>query len=280
MTSDDILSHAMMLSAANNLLYILVEGDTDCSVIDPHLNADVCDTLPSGGKSVVLGAIALAREEGFNRFAAVVDLDWAGLLYPKLKERGVFYTDHYDIDAMVFFREQNVLSVTASFADRKSLRSHVAASRYNSMHEIITQIAFPLGVMRHVSEKHRLELSLRDFPISAVIEEGGDSIDFDRFIDLVIKRSPRCSITRENLFRLYEEEATGVTDVRRYCSGHDLLVALAVVLHRKCGSKASKDVIARAVRGAYGCSDAKESQLFRSMNEWGLLNGKEMLSCL
>ncbi|WP_310725091.1 hypothetical protein [Streptomyces sp. N2A] len=280
MTADDVLSHVMMLADTNDLLYLLVEGDTDCSVIDPHIDVTLCDTLPSGGKTVVLGAVRMAREEGFDRLAAVIDLDWAEILYPKTQDDDVFYTDHYDIDATVFFREHNALRVAGSFSNRARLRSHVANCGYANLHELVTRLAFPVGLLRFTSEKRRLQLNLRDFPISVVLNDEGNGIDLDRLIDLSLRRSGRDSACKEEVARLYAEAKEEVTDVQRYCSGHDLLAALATVLHRKFGSKASIDSISRAVRGAFSCSDVKESALFSSISKWGTSRGKEVLTCL
>jgi hypothetical protein len=280
LTADDVLSHVMMLADTNELLYLLVEGDTDCSVIDPHIDMTVCDTLPSGGKTVVLGAIRMAREEGFDRLAAVVDLDWTDLLHPKVQDTEVFYTDYYDIDATVFFQEQNVLRVAGSFSNRSQLRSHVANSEHSTLHELITHIAFPVGALRFTSEKHRLQLNLRDFPISVALNEEGTSINQPQLLEISLRRSGKGSECKEEIARLLQEEIKQMSDIRRYCSGHDLLSALAAVLHRKCGSKASGDAIARAVRGAYSCSDAKESLLFTAIRKWGDSRGKELLTCL
>ncbi|MFB7510857.1 hypothetical protein, partial [Streptomyces broussonetiae] len=196
LTADDVLSHVMMLAATNELLYVLVEGSSDCGVIDPHINAETCETLPGGGKSVVMGAVELAREEGFNRLAVAVDLDWADLLYPRTSHDDVFYTDYYDIDATVFFREQNVVRIASNFADRSQLRAHVAKSDCRTLHEMVTQIAYPIGVLRFISERERLQLHLREFPISVVLNSAGSGIDFNRMIELAIKRSPRCVITK------------------------------------------------------------------------------------
>ncbi|MEU7461823.1 hypothetical protein [Streptomyces griseofuscus] len=280
MTADDILSHVMMLADTNDLLYLLVEGDTDCSVIDPHIDITMCDTLPSGGKTVVLGAVRMAREEGFDRLAAVLDLDWTDLLYPKTQDDDIFFTDHYDIDATVFFREQNVLRVSGSYANRVQLRSYVANSGYPTLHEVVERIAFPIGLLRFISEKHRLQLNLRDFPISLVLNDDVNGIDMDNLLDLSLKRSRKGDECREEITRLYWESESEVTNYRRYCSGHDLLTALATILHRKCGSKASIDAISRAIRGAYSCSDARESPLFLSISKWGASRGKEILTCI
>ncbi|MFJ6861370.1 hypothetical protein [Streptomyces werraensis] len=280
LTADDVLSHVMMLADTNDLLYLLVEGDTDCSVIDPHLDMTLCDTLPGGGKTVVLGAIRMAREEGFNRLAAVIDLDWVDLLYPKDEEEGVFYTDYYDIDATVFFQEQNVLRVAGSFANRSQLRSHIANCPHSTLHELVTHIAFPVGALRFTSEKHRLQLNLRDFPISVTLNDSGTGIDFDRLLDVSLRRSGKELESKEEVVRLYRQERAAMSEIERYCSGHDLLSALATILHRKCGSKASSDAIARAVRGAFSCSDVKESSLFSAIKKWGESHGRELLTCL
>ncbi|WP_145968935.1 DUF4435 domain-containing protein [Streptomyces hyaluromycini] len=280
MTADDVLSHVMMLADTNELLYLLVEGDTDCSVIDPHIDMAVCDTLPSGGKTVVLGAVRMAREEGFNRLAAIVDLDWAEILYPKTKEDGVFFTDHYDIDATVFFREQNVLRVAGTFSNRAQLRSYVANSDCPTLHEAVKQIALPVGLLRFTSEKHRLQLNMRDFPISVILNEDASGIDVDNLINIALKRSGKEDDCKEEVTRLYREEIEEIIDPVRYFSGHDLLAALATVLHKKCGSKASIDAISRAVRGAYSCSDVRESPLFSSISKWGSSRQREIFTCL
>jgi hypothetical protein len=270
----------MMLAETNDLLYILVEGSSDCSVIDPHLNSEICETLPSGGKSVVVAAIELAREEGFDRLAAALDLDWADLLYPKIEREEVFYTDDYDIDATVFFREQNMARVAASFAARTQLKAHVEKTGYTSLHEMVTNIAYPIGLLRFISEKKRLELYLRDFPVSMVLNSDVTGINFDKLIHLTLKRSPQAQISADELIGLYREIDDQIQDTRRYCSGHELLSILATILYRKCGSKASVDAVSRAARATFSCSDVAESRLFRGVNEWGVARGKEILSCM
>ncbi|MFE6744658.1 hypothetical protein ACFVGM_02265 [Kitasatospora purpeofusca] len=279
LTADDVFAHVLMLSAVSKKLFILVEGDSDCAVIDPHLDTAVCDTLPSGGTVANLGAIEIARSQNLDSVAAVSDLDWADVLYPRQTNQNVFYVDFYDIDALVFSRKQNVRSVVANFTVRSTMRDHMRAIGETDAVDIISRIAFPIGVLRCLSEKHSWGLATRKFPIHLVLDDSKIQVDLPKLASLAVSRSKGAAITASEIIPILEAEIHSITDPYRYCSGHDLINALSVVAREKWNGKAGGDTLAAAIRSAFNCSDAQSSALFSAIRKWGEGNGSDVLSC-
>ncbi|MFG2095352.1 hypothetical protein [Streptomyces sp. NPDC048612] len=276
LTADDLFAHLMILRGVSNKRFILVEGDDDFGMIDPHLDEKVCETLPTGGKSVVLRAAEIAQEQGVTGVGVVLDLDWADLLYPRFQRSYVFYTDFYDIDATAFAPRQSVIGVITNSVKREKLRE-CAQDGMGSLLESIVEAAKFVGILRFLSERNRWELHLRDFPVHLVIGEGFH-IDLDRLASVVMQRSPRAQIEIEILLSRLKEESLKVHDSYRYCSGHDLLAATAAII-RKIGGQVSSKSVGASLRSAFSCHDVSSSKLFSDIANWGQSQGVKLLTC-
>ncbi|MEU6849012.1 DUF4435 domain-containing protein [Actinacidiphila alni] len=281
LTGPDIYSHILILqgSSARKECYILVEGDDDCGLLDPHLDAEKCETLPSGGKAAVSEAIQIAQSQGKNKVAAVLDMDWVDILYSRSPSASVFYTDAYDIDAMAFARAQNVEGFISNFCDKEKVRSYKSLLGQKKIDDAITDIASPVGILRFLSEKHSWGLSLRDFPVHAALNVDATSLNIDNLVAIAVGRSKNVSVSSAHVDQSLRAEMAKIANPFRYCSGHDLLSALAAVCRKKLGGQVSQKVAGAALRSAFGCTDAKSSQLFNALSNWGSSIGVQVLSC-
>ncbi|MFF2700251.1 DUF4435 domain-containing protein [Streptomyces cyaneofuscatus] len=278
LTADDLFSHLLILRGVSDKKFIFVEGDDDCGLIDPHLNEDTCETIPSGGRTVALGAAELADQQGIPGIGVVLDLDWADLLYPRIVKPHVFYTDSYDIDATAYAVTQNVVGLVINQSDRDRLRTMVPKNSAQTLTRSAERVALTVGVLRYLSERSRWELKLRDFPTHLVIT-GGIEVDLEKVVEITLQRSPNASISRENLLLELRNHIPSVSDPYRYCSGHDLLSAMAAML-RKVGGQVSAKSVGIALRSGFGCHNVAQSSLFRAINAWGATQGGAVLNCL
>ncbi|MDG5807512.1 hypothetical protein P9869_33575 [Streptomyces ossamyceticus] len=278
LTADDLFSHLLIMRGVSDKKFILVEGDDDCGLIDPHLNADVCETLPSGGKTVVLGAAELAEKQGMTGVGVVLDLDWSDLLYPRIVKPYVFYTDSYDIDATAYAVDQNVVGFVVNQSDRDRLRSLVPKDSARTLSAVAKEVAHAVGVIRFLSEKFRWELKMREFPTHLAITDDV-KVDIEKIVEVSLQRSPNASVAKEDVLAEFRKHAPSVSDRFRYCSGHDLLSAVAALL-RKVGGQVSAKSAGIALRSAFGCNSVAQSSLFQSIHSWGARQGCAILDCV
>lgn len=278
LTADDLFSHLLIMRGVSDKKFILVEGDDDCGLIDPHLNADVCETLPSGGKTVVLGAAELAEKQGMTGVGVVLDLDWSDLLYPRIVKPYVFYTDSYDIDATAYAVDQNVVGFVVNQSDRDRLRSLVPKDSARALSTVAKEVAHAVGVIRFLSEKFRWELKMREFPTHLAITDDV-KVDIEKIVEVSLQRSPNASVAKEDVLAEFRKKTSLVSDRFRYCSGHDLLSAVAALL-RKVGGQVSAKSAGIALRSAFGCNNVAQSSLFQSIHSWGARQGCVILDCV
>ncbi len=279
LTGDDLYAHVMMLRGVSNKTYILVEGDDDCGLIDPHLNSAVCETIPGHGKNATRGAAEIAESQNVSRVGAVLDLDWSDILYPRSASSNIFYTDHFDSDALAFSRKRNVSSVAVNFGSRDLLRQHLGSHDASRVWDSVVCVAFPVGVIRYLSEKNRWELFLRNFPIHEVLSGEQCVVDFRKLVEVAVSRSSRPNVSIESAIKALECEISKAENTYRYCCGHDLLGALAAFFKRVLGKQFSARSAGAAIRAAFSCSDAQESELFMAIDRWGRESGTDVLSC-
>ncbi|WP_326722024.1 DUF4435 domain-containing protein [Streptomyces sp. NBC_00243] len=281
LTGSDIYSHILILrgSSARKSSYIIVEGDDDCGLIDPHVDSTNCETIPSGGKAAVSEAVGIARSQGLHEVAAVLDMDWVDILYPRSTIPSVFYTDSYDIDAMAFSRAQNIEGFISNFCNKEKVAAYRSLLGQKKIDDVVIEIAAPIGVLRYLSEKNSWGLSLRDFPVHAVLDSDARSTDINQLIIVAMGRSKGASISAQQVENALRIEIARVQNLFRYCSGHDLLAALAAVCRKKLGGKVNQKVVGAALRTAFSCRDANSSQLFNTLGSWGDSLGVQVLNC-
>ncbi|MFG2353732.1 hypothetical protein [Streptomyces sp. NPDC048521] len=263
LTGDDLFSYLLLLGAgSSDRKYLLCEGDSDCAVLDPHLIENACETVPGYGKDSVVIAINLVDQQGLRNVGALVDRDWR-------KSRHSIsalatQTDHYDIDATVFFTGNVCQRLVSAFCDRQKVRDFLTARRLTSPVEAATKLALPLGILRKLSFDNGWGLRVAGTPIKEVVSEEGDTVDTGSLFDLCLKRSKAARIgpsDKNSVAAALETEISSVADASEYCCGHDLNSALAYLMQAYWGGRVSKDTLERSMRGAFSCSDLASTRL-------------------
>ena len=281
LTADDLFVEILMLRGADDRVILLVEGVEDCGSLDAHIRQELAYTLPGHGKNRVLGAMQRVSSQGLDRVIALVDLDWDGILGDGVQCANVYRTDLYDLDATVYFAPGVVHRVI--HASCASTRNRQLPTRTDSLATAVADLVFPLGVLRKISEQHRLGLKLRDFPLDSTIDWNIPATNNDRLVDIALRRSPECPADKEALGALLAGElpmADG-RSIPRYCCGHDLLRALSAYLRKVVHAKVNKESIALAFRAALDCGTLNQTRFYSEMTEWSVNHvGSSIWSCL
>ncbi|MEW2552994.1 hypothetical protein AB0957_14810 [Streptomyces zhihengii] len=268
LTGEDLFSYLIILGVpGKSKRFILCEGDSDCAVLDPHLDDGVVETIPGYGKDSVIEAVQIAFDSGFTNVAALIDRDW-GKSRRKPCDLAV-PTDKYDIDATVFYAGDVCRRVVSAFCDRDRVREFLAAHGWSSPMEAVSALAFPLGVLRKLSYDEGWGIKVAGTPFDKVAQPDCNGVDLSALVVSAIERAGKPRISERDVpdvIGSVNRFMAQVEDISDYCCGHDLNSALSFLMRKKWSGKASKDLIERSMRGAFSCREMLGSRFFKGIH--------------
>lgn len=271
-TKDDVFSEIILLKAAESRVILLVEGDSDIRVLDPHVDTHSANCIQGHGKETCVGVMALVAEQKVNGVLALLDRDFDDKSSSELSSSDIFLTDAYDLDATIAFTNDCVERVAANFGSPESIRGHIA-SFGPSVIDVIQNICAPIGIVRHASIVGDLKLKMHGFPIHEVINEQGGGIDVQKLAILAVRRSREATCTPDFLVGAVRN-AWDTSLLRYYCCGHDIQRAIAYLVSTVWGGKsAQKDAVGRALRATFSPSDLKCTRFYVDIAGWAEGNG-------
>ncbi|MFD5202074.1 hypothetical protein ACFWM7_18385 [Streptomyces sp. NPDC058375] len=281
LTGDDLFSYILMLqSGPTAKMYVLCEGESDCAILDPHIKESICETIPGYGKSSVLEAITIADQQNKSGVAALVDRDWE-------KEASslpgsAVVTDHYDIDATVFYTGDVCRRVVTAFCDRTLVRDFLRGGGWNSPSEVATSLAFPVGVLRKLNHEEGWGLRFSDTPFSEVALQDSTGIDLTKAVGSALSRSRKPRIAERDIAAiaaLAQHAMAGIADRRAYCCGHDLNSALAYLMSNKWSARINRKILERAMRATVSCADISSTEMFSGIPSALKTSPGELYTC-
>ncbi len=263
LTGDDLFSYVLLLrSGPTARKYILCEGDSDCAVLDPHLEESFCETLPGYGKSSVLDAIKIVEQQQMRDVAALIDRDWGKGQTPI--PTVAVQTDHYDIDATVFYSGDVCRRVVYSFCDRATVRLFLQTGGWSSPVEPATLLAFPVGILRKLNHENGWGLRFSDTPFTEVALHDTTGVDLEKTVLSAISRGKKSRLTQSDIpavVALARSEMKNVGDPSAYCCGHDLNAALSYLMSQKWRARMNRRTLERAMRAAFSCKEIAATKI-------------------
>ncbi|MGV9215138.1 hypothetical protein ACTFTM_25030 [Micromonospora sp. RB23] len=256
--------------------FLLVEGETDCALVDTHL-VNECESIPAAGKSVALGAAVIAYEQNVEGVLAIVDRDWVGSLETELSTPNVIYTDAYDMESTMFQMDNVLNRIMNSYCRRDLLRSvDRTAPQWPVM--VTTRAAAAVSALRYASKTHGWGIGVRDFPIHVIVNLDGGAPNLALLCRIACDKA-ESRIDAETVLGATRMALSEIADDAKKCSGHDLMKALSYVINQRFGGSISEANLASAFRAAVGCGDLAGTTFFRSVSEWSQMHGKRVWSC-
>lgn len=280
-TGDDLYAHVLLLRAVDPRAVLLMEGPSDCAVVDPHLNSDQIQSLPAHGKESLLRCIEIADIQGERNVLGVADRDFDIEFGFQVVSKNLVYTDAYDMDTLVCYTG-SVLSRAISAASHRETRiRHLTAHAISDPRTIVECSAGALSAVRFLSMRDGLGLNLDRFPMHAVVKPPSGEVDLERMIDIAISRSSQTVATRSRIVAEVESIRDKHSKALRYfIRGHDFHACLAVQISQFWGgTKLSVERIAVVLRAAMGCLDLMGTTLFDQIRTWGHTRGINVWSC-
>ncbi|MGC4981603.1 hypothetical protein ACLQ18_13320 [Streptomyces sp. DT193] len=281
LTGDDLFSYIILLrSGPTAKKYLLCEGDSDCAVLDPHINEDVCETIPGYGKNSVLDAINIVSQQNVHGVAALLDRDWqkGNSALPS----SAVSTDHYDIDATVFYTGDACKRVVAAFCDRNIVRTFLGEGGWSSPAEVATALAFPVGVLRKLNHEAGWGLRFADTPFSEVALPSSRGVDLTKTVASALSRSKQPRAAKQDIPRIAhsaQRAMENIQDPRFFCTGHDLNSALAYLMFSKWSARINRKTLERAMRAAFSCSEISSTAIFANIPPVLKCSSTQLFTC-
>ncbi|MEU4603767.1 hypothetical protein AB0F43_12365 [Kribbella sp. NPDC023972] len=280
LTGDDIYNHILMMRGVDPRAAMVLEGPTDCSALDPHLNSSQIYSIPGNGKPSVLRVVELVDLNQVKWVLGVIDSDRKPL---PVRSDNLVQVDAYDLDTLIFSAQSVLSRVLSVVSDPDSRRAHLASSGCDTEFDAISRLARPVSALRHVSISESIGLGLDGFPIGEVADPKTLAVSLAGLIDLAAKRAkkppklPYADIEA----KLVAELGTMASDDRGELCGHDLHGAAALLVRTAWGSRGnwSAKAIGQMMRSTLGCAQLMGTGLFEAIRRWGERQGLTSWLC-
>ncbi|WP_340377395.1 hypothetical protein U5640_21515 [Streptomyces sp. SS7] len=267
LNGDDLYAELIMLRTNDRRYFIVVEGVADVAVLDRFVNLDDCLPIPAYGKDNAQACLTRVIEDDFPGVFAILDRDWLGLLPGDLEDDRIVHTDDYDLDACIFFADGVYIGIASSFCAGSGFRIDAAGCTWESLREACIEMAFPVGLLRYVSEQNGLGLNLTNFPLGEVLDTDL-SVNLDSLVDLAISRTKKGSFSKQHILTVLSNEQSMIVDRPRYCSGHDLAKAFSILIKKRWKAKVGADLIERSARSSLTPMGLQRMTLYANASKW------------
>jgi hypothetical protein len=262
-TGYSIFNNNQMMRQLDARPVVLIESDSDLSILGPHLRDELVRCAPAFSKSATLLAAQLHYERGDNWVVAIVDQD-----LDRAQSGNVVVTSYYDLEAEIFFRQPGrILRYVYSHVVSEGIDHDDAKVRSSFAIERATRMATIVGVMRQHGHRARLGVSMRSFPVGEVIrrDDHGDYVETTAQLAESIARTPGVYAQMERAVR--DALSTG-TNLERLCSGHDLLMSLCALIGQQTHHRPGARDFARGFHAMADCAVIAELSVYDPLRSW------------
>ncbi|MEW9553929.1 hypothetical protein [Nonomuraea sp. NPDC050783] len=260
---------------------MIVEGEADFLALKDHVDEADVNIVPGNGKAIVVPAITLLNNDSVPDVIALVDRDLedhAG--NPSPSYGNLFFTDRHDLDATIFYTGSICDRIAYSFGGRSGIDGFLANGSCKTVAEAATLLALPLGALRLISVRDGYDLPLKKFPLGEVTKGKSTIIDVNKMAQIAIQRcSGAVTIAPSDLAGKVLNELTRISDGMPFCSGHDLVRALTIILRVHASYSVAADVLEKTLRAAFGCTELASCVFFSQINVWRRENSRKIWRC-
>ncbi len=264
----------MKLNVNNDLVFILVEGDTDKRLFKKIFDDSKVSIEITFGKQNLLEVIDLLHQNKLGReisFFAVKDSDF-DRIHKKAEIKNLYLTDTSDTETMIL-SSLALDSVLLELAQESKIEG-------KNVLQILLNSAKILGSLRLINELENLNLKFTELTFSKFVDKSNLKIDIDEMIKTVFNNSKRQDLKIDAFKLKINQILLQNHDLLQLCNGHDLVELLSISLTKLIGNKGQQDVkieqLESHLRISYRFDDFKLTKLYASIIEWENQNGKQV----
>lgn len=253
---------------------VVLEGQTDTKFYDSFLKEDAAQSLPVGGKEVVIGVVAQCRARNIPGVLGIVDADFwhlEGIDPPQ----DIVPTDQHDLE-MLLLMSRPFARLTKEMCSATKVEKVLAKEGCGSLIEFILQCCKVIGVMRLVNERFGLNLSFAiEWHKTKAVDKTSLVVDLGGAAQRLLQ-SNDYPITTEEFLNYVVPLFDKAFSLPQLCCGHDAVQLMSVGLRGLLGSRQAKEVepdhLVEILRMVFQHSDLRKTTLFRRVRTWEAVN--------
>lgn len=270
-----VANEVRMLRTQHKGSLLIVEGASDKRAFRDLTDKTACQIVISHGKENALAAMQMLESGECKGVLAILDADFSRPDNTWLSSQNILLTDLHDIECMMI-ASPAFIKVVREFADPDRVEDFEKAVGCE-LAELLAKNATPLGYLRWVSLRERLDLRFEDLSFHKFVDRKTLEVDVSKLVQVVKDHSQRHEISTSNLEESIKRAADPKHDPWQVCCGHDLLEILSFALRSTIASRSAHDVkreiMERDLRLAYQDTYFQQSKLVRLIHEWETANG-------
>ncbi len=250
--------------------YLIVEGSKDSRLYRNHIDESACHISVALSKSNAIGALEILNAAKFPGVLAIVDSDFEKIEGTKRTMPNLLYTDHHDLEAMLF-SSHAFEKVLAEFGATQKIKTHEELCG-SDIRTLILNLGGVIGALRLASQRRHLALDFKGLVYSNFIDEKTLRLDLSKLIKAVKNNSNQHQLAEEQLKADVSEILGEGNEPLQVCVGHDLTQILALGFRKAIGTNNAIDVkpesIEKLLRLSYEQPFFQSTELYASILDW------------
>lgn len=233
LTPMDIANEISMLASSGGDTILAVEGITDGRLYGKFSDGSHVKVVIGHSKSNVRKAVDECwNHRKITSIVGIVDAD-LDRIQGKKRTPPIFQTDYRDLEIMMM-SSPALDDVLNEYADGEALGAFT--DEYGPVFDAVISACYPIGLLMHISEKHRLSLCFKNLDFDNFVNKKTLQIDERKLIDNILNCTVNPRINSKNLLELLSEEGSKEHNPENYARGHDAVDILLIGLKYNFGS--------------------------------------------
>ncbi len=275
LSADDVFSELGLLRTSFSGALVLLEGSSDCSVIDGFIASDKCRSIPAHSKKNVIDIIVLARRNGVSGVLGIVDADFDRLNNRAVVDQDICVTDYHDLELGILL--SGVMNrLIAQYCDAGLLTAFLNRVAKASLIDAVLECASSVGVLRWVSSIRGLNLNFQQLDFTVFMDRASLAVLQSDLIRVVVGNTRNCTATPSALATEMAKLFSRRPDLRQVSCGHDVSDVMSIALRHVVGkcvpAIAEARNIERMCRMAYAASDFAAGSVYLGIKAWETRN--------
>ncbi|MGY6697596.1 MAG: hypothetical protein ACXIUW_16435 [Roseinatronobacter sp.] len=265
----------------HNGSFLLLEGDSDASLLKKFIDQSECALIVCSGKENALEAITILTQSHFEGVLAILDKDFSDIIgFPEF-EGVVLFTEHNDAEIMIM-SSAALDDVLLEFGidDRKKALEKAAGQ---PICDIIFEASAFLGTLRLLSLREGWNLRFEGMTYK-FLDANSYELDELRTVNHITGRSDRRpALSVDEVVQMVAVEMEPRCKKDEICCGHDCVRLLGRALHRRIGNTnqfnnddGAKN-LEKILRIAYNMDHFRHTKLYHDICEWEACSGYSVL---
>ncbi len=269
LTPTDIANEISMLASSGKDTVLVVEGITDSRLYSKFSDNDKVKVVIGHSKSNVRKAVDECwHNRKITSVVGIVDAD-LDRIQGRKRTPPIFQTDYRDLEIMMM-SSPALGDVLSEYADTEALEAF--RNKYGPVFDAVISACYPIGLLMHISEEHRLSLCFKNLNFDNFIDQRSLRIDKKRLIDDIVSCTTNPRINKKKLLDILLVESSKGHNPEDYARGHDAVDVLLVGLRCNFGSFNCKTIrsgeLSGSLRLAFNDHYFANTNLYGDTDKW------------